>query len=125
MILADTSVWIDHFRSPEPKLVQLVEASELLMHPFVVGELAMGSLAQRKLRLRLWAMMPTLPAASLDDVLALTEARHLYARGIGYADANLLASSLVARGTSLWTRDGRLRSIAREFGVHADLDDDR
>lgn len=122
MILADTSVWIDHFRAPEPALVQLVEASEILMHPFVIGELAMGSIADRKLRLRLWAMMPSLPAASLEDVLALIEGRRLFSRGIGYMDANLLASSLVAGGTSLWTRDGKLGDIARELGILADLD---
>jgi|SRR5436190_22352196 predicted nucleic acid-binding protein len=122
MILADTSVWIDHFRSPEPILMQLVQASEILMHPFVVGELAMGSLADRKLRLRLWAMMPRLPAVPLEDVLALVEGRHLYSRGIGYADANLLASSLVAEGTSIWTRDRKLRDIAGELGVLAELD---
>ncbi|RYE11401.1 MAG: type II toxin-antitoxin system VapC family toxin [Hyphomicrobiales bacterium] len=122
MILADTSVWIDHFRSPEPMLMQLAQTSELLLHPFVIGELAMGSLAERKLRLRLWAMMPSLPAAPLDDVLALVETRRLYSRGIGYADANLLASSLVAAGSLLWTRDRRLQDIARELGVLADLD---
>lgn len=122
MILADTSVWIAHFRSPEPMLMQLVQAADILMHPFVVGELAMGSLADRKLRLRLWAKMPTLSVASLDDVLALVEGRRLYSRGIGYADANLLASSLVAEGTWLWTRDGRLRDIARELDISAELD---
>lgn len=122
MILADTSVWIDHFRSPEPVLMRLVEASELLMHPFVLGELAMGSLADRKLRLRLWAMMPTLPAVSLEDVLALVEGRRLYSRGIGYMDASLLASSLVSEGTSLWTRDRKLRDVAREFGILAEFD---
>jgi predicted nucleic acid-binding protein len=122
MILADTSVWIDHFRSPEPVLMRLVEASELLMHPFVLGELAIGSLADRKLRLRLWAMMPTLPAVSLEDVLALVEGRRLYSRGIGYMDASLLASSLVSEGTSLWTRDRKLRDVAREFGILAEVD---
>jgi len=122
MILADTSVWIDHFRSAEPILIQLVQASELLMHPFVIGELAMGSLADRKLRFRLWAMMPSLPSAPLEDVLALIEGRQLYSRGIGYADANLLASSLFAEGTSLWTRDRRLGDIAREFDIFAELD---
>ena len=122
MILADTSIWIDHFRSPEPVLTQLIQTSELLMHPFVIGELAMGSLADRKLRLRLWAMMPTLTSAPLLDVLTLVEGRHLYSRGIGYADANILASSLMAEGTSLWTRDRRLGDIAREFGISAEFD---
>jgi len=84
--------------------------------------LAIGSLADRKLRLRLWAMMPTLPAVSLEDVLALVEGRRLYSRGIGYMDASLLASSLVSEGTSLWTRDRKLRDVAREFGILAEFD---
>ncbi len=122
MILADTSVWIDHFRSPEPALMNLVQASELVMHPFVRGELAMGSLADRKLRLRLWAMMPSLPVASLEEVLALVDRRRLYARGIGYIDASLLASVLVEAGTLLWTRDHKLRDIALEFGILAEFE---
>ena len=123
MILADTSVWIDHFRSPEPALMRLVQAGELLMHPFVMGELAMGSIAERKLRLRLWAMMPALPVVPVKDVLALVEGRHLYSSGIGYMDASLLAASLATPGTSLWTRDGKLRGFASELGVFADLGD--
>ena len=122
MVLADTSVWIDHFRSPEPALMHLIEAAELLMHPFVLGELATGSLANRQLRLRLWAMMPSLPTTRIEDVLALVESRRLYSRGIGYPDANLLASTLAVKGTLLWTRDGKLQKIAREFEVSAELD---
>src|SRR5690606_10650424 len=121
MILADTSVWIDHFRSPEPALMDLAQASELVMHPFVRGELAMGSLADRQLRLRLWAMLPSLPVVSLEGVLALVDGQRLYARGIGYIDASLLASSLVEAGTLLWTRDHKLRDIALEFGILAEL----
>jgi predicted nucleic acid-binding protein len=122
VILADTSIWIDHFRSPEPKLMQLLEASEILMHPFVMGELAMGSLADRKHRLRLWALLPTLPAAPLEDVMALVEGRRLYSRCLGYIDAGLLASSLIARDSLLWTRDHRLADVARELDVLAELD---
>ena len=122
MILADTSIWIDHFRSPNPTLIRLMQANELLMHPYVIGELAMGSIAERKLRLRLWAMLPTLSVASLEEILTLVEGRRLYSRGIGFADANLLASSLAQSGTSLWTRDRRLRDVAQELGVLAKLD---
>lgn len=121
MILADTSVWVDHFRSPEPTLMHLAQTNELLMHPFVMGELAMGSLADRKLRLRLWAMMPSLPVVPLEDVLALVEGRQLYSSGIGYMDASLLAASLAVPGTLLWCRDRKLQSFAREFGVLADF----
>jgi predicted nucleic acid-binding protein len=123
MILADTSVWVDHFRSPEPKITHLVQASELAMHQYVIGELAMGSLADRKLRLRLWEMMPTLPTVALADVLALVESKRLYSRGIGYMDASLLASALVARGTLVWTRDYRFGKVAQELGVLAEIDD--
>ena len=123
MILADTSVWVDHFRSPEPTLMHLVQANDLVMHPFVVGELAMGSLADRKLRLRLWAMMPSLPVVPLEDVLALVEGRRLFSSGIGYMDASLLAASLAAPGTLLWSRDHKLQDFARQFGVFADFDE--
>ena len=122
MILADTSIWIDHFRSPNPTLIRLMQANELLMHPYVIGELAMGSIAERKLRLRLWAMLPTLSVASLEEILTLVEGRRLYSRGIGFADVNLLASSLAQSSTSLWTRDRRLRDVAQELGVLAKLD---
>ena len=122
MILADTSVWIDHFRSPDPMLARLVENSDLLMHPFVVGELAMGSLADRRLRLSLWARMPTLPALPLEDVLSLVDSRRLYSRGIGYMDASLLASSLATVGTTIWTRDRKLREVAAECGVLAPVE---
>jgi predicted nucleic acid-binding protein len=123
MILADTSVWIDHFRSPEPKITQLVQASKLVMHQDVIGELAMASLADRKLRLRLWGMMPMLPTVALADVLALIESRRLYSRGIGYMDASLLASALLSRGTLVWTRDGKFGKAAQALGVFAEIDD--
>jgi len=123
MILADTSVWIDHFRSPEPMIEQLVRTAELVMHQYVIGELAMGSLADRKLRLHLWAMMPMLPTVAQADVLSLVESRRLYSRGIGYMDASLLAAALLSRETSVWTRDRRLGAVARELDVFAQIDD--
>lgn len=123
MILPDTSVWIDHFRSPEPMIKELVRSSELVMHQYVIGELAMGSLAERRLRLRLWAAMPMLPTVGLPDVLALVESRRLYSRGIGYMDASLLAAALLARDTSIWTRDHRFGLVARELGIFAAIDD--
>jgi predicted nucleic acid-binding protein len=43
MILADTSVWIDYFREDLPELGERLRRREVVMHPFVVGELACGN----------------------------------------------------------------------------------
>jgi predicted nucleic acid-binding protein len=40
IVLADTSVWIDHFRSNNSRLGSLLSDGRILTHPFVLGELA-------------------------------------------------------------------------------------
>jgi predicted nucleic acid-binding protein len=116
MILCDTSVWIDHFRRGEPHLVELLEGVRVLMHPFVLGELACGSLADRRATLDLLAKLPGAPHATQEEALAFIESRELFGRGIGYVDVHLLASTVLA-GAELWTRDRHLGSIAAELGV--------
>ena len=44
MILVDTSVWIEHLRSANAILRELLGDGEVLGHPFVLGELALGNL---------------------------------------------------------------------------------
>jgi hypothetical protein len=122
VIIADTTIWIDHLRSTDPTLARLAAGAELLMHPFVVGELALGSIARRAERLREWADLPMAKMLRHDDVLAFVEANRLYSRGIGYTDVNLLASAATSDGVQLWTRDGSLKRLAGEFGVLARLD---
>ena len=116
MVLVDTSVWIDHLRIHDERLAAHLREAEVIMHPFVVGEIALGELRRRVEILSLLSRMPQAPVASHLEVLAFIEHRALRGRGIGYVDAHLLASALLA-GASLWTHDKRLRAIARSLGV--------
>lgn len=116
MILADTSVWVDHFRKGDPELVDLLERSAIVMHPFVVGEIACGSLRDRKPILELLQDLPTAVVAHDDEVLHFIERKALHDKGIGYVDAHLLASVALTVGTSLWTRDLKLRRAAVALG---------
>lgn len=121
MILADTSVWIDHFRSGVRDLRSLLQNGQIAMHPFVVAELALGSLRDRARTLTLLDLLPHASPAKLSEVRQLVETRSLYARGIGLTDAHLLAAVLLNPSTLLWTRDKRLRKVAESLGIHASL----
>lgn len=114
MILVDTSVWIDHLRTDEPLLARALESGRVLMHPFVVGELACGNLEQRDEVLRLLGDLPAAPTATDQEVLELIERRALMGRGIGYIDVHLLASTALAADARIWTRDRRLARVAAE-----------
>ena len=115
MILADTSVWIDHLRSGNPLLAKLLEQNRVVMHPMVLGELACGNLQNRQLLLQLWQSLDSLQAVSRDVALYFIEQNGLLGKGIGYVDVHLLASVALATGTKLWTRDKRLAHIAVEL----------
>jgi predicted nucleic acid-binding protein len=117
MILVDTSVWIDHLRQTEPGLVRVLENGQVLMHPFVVGELACGSFKDRAGLLRDLRTLPQAPVATDREALAFIDGRRLIGRGIGYLDVHLLASVALAGTATLWTRDKRLAAVARELGV--------
>lgn len=119
MILVDTSVWVDHFRTGDPRLAELLASGAVLSHAFVVGELALGNLRQRGLILDALADLPQAVVASHEEALRLVEAANLHGRGIGYVDTHLLASVRLTAGTLLWTRDKRLAAIATELGVEA------
>ncbi len=117
MILVDTSVWIDHLRHGDPSLVTVLEAGRVLMHPFVVGEVACGNLNRRAEVLMQLRELPPAPVASDDEVLEFIERRGLMGRGIGYVDVHLLASVALAGGARLWTRDKRLAAVASELAL--------
>lgn len=116
MILADTSIWVDHLRFDDRELNRLLLAGEIVCHPFVVAEIALGSLKAREKVLSFLDGLAHLPLAEPDEVRNMLEARRLYGRGIGYVDAVLLASCLLAPGTRLWTRDRRLQAVAMDLG---------
>ncbi len=112
MILVDTSIWVDHLRRREDGLAGLLDSGEVLMHVFVIGEIACGSLARRAEILELLHALPAAQVAEPDEVLLFVERRGLGGRGIGYLDSHLLASAALSPGTALWTRDKRLRAVA-------------
>ena len=115
MILVDTSVWIDHLRSGNPALAELLEQNRVVMHPMVLGELACGNLQNRQQLLQLWQQLDSLPTARHEEVLYFIEQHRLMGKGIGYIDAHLLASVVLDAGTKLWTHDKRLARIAVEL----------
>lgn len=117
MILVDTSVWVDHLHSGEPALATALEGGRVLMHPFVLGELACGNLTNRDEVLRLLGVLPAAPTATDPEVRSFIERRALMGRGIGYIDVHLLASAALAGVARLWTRDRRLAAVAEELGL--------
>ena len=110
MILADTSVWVDHFRRGNRHLRELLEAGEVAMHPLILGELACGNLARRAGTLHLLERLPAIPRLPDPLVLEAIASRRLWAKGIGWIDAHLLVAALVS-GTPLWTLDQRLARL--------------
>ena len=115
MILVDTSVWVEHLRHGLPRLATLLQEGEVLIHPWVIGELACGNLRNRQQVLELLLGLPMATVASDTEVLLLIERERLMGRGIGYVDAHLLASVRLSH-CRLWTQDRRLAAEAPEQG---------
>jgi len=121
LILADTSVWVDHLRKGDPALAALLNNGQVVAHPFILGEVALGHLRQRKAVLSALENLPQIKVARDDEVLSIIDRWALFGVGIGYVDAHLLAAIPLSPGTLLWTRDKRLRTIAGSLGFHATL----
>jgi len=116
VILADTSVWVDHLRRSDPTLASYLNQGLVLMHPFVVGEIALGNLRQRRVILDDLLSLPRTAVASEDEVLMFIEQHRLPGVGIGWVDAHLLAAVHLTPDSQLWTRDKRLRGVAARMG---------
>jgi predicted nucleic acid-binding protein len=121
MILADTSVWIDHFRSGNRELQKALNQGQILIHPWVVTELALGSLRDRARTLAMLDLLPQARIAQLSELRRMIEIRRLYSLAIGLTDTQLIASVFLSPPTLLWTRDKQLRRVAEGFGIHAKL----
>ena len=121
MILADTSIWMDHLRSEDREMRRHLQQGNIVTHPFVIAELALGSLRERTKTLALLDLLPQLRMPHLSEVRLMIEARRLYGMGIGLIDAHLIASIFVNSPTLLWTRDKPLRKVAEDLGIHARL----
>lgn len=115
MIVTDTSIWVDHLRTGNSELARLLDAGEVLCHPWVIGELALGGLpaGERALMERL----PTSVVATDDEVVALIDSERLAGAGIGWVDSALLAATRLTPPGRLWTRDRRLARVADQLGV--------
>ena len=117
MILVDTSVWIDHLCAGEAALVSLLNNDQVLIHPFVTGELACGNLQKRSGLLNLLQNLPQSLVATQQEVLFFIEQHHLMGRGIGFIDAHLLAATALQGSARLWTRDKHLDRLAVELHI--------
>ncbi|MGD0789439.1 MAG: type II toxin-antitoxin system VapC family toxin [Terracidiphilus sp.] len=121
MILADTSIWVDHLCNGDAEMARLLGAGQIVMHPFIVAEIALGSLHNRRKRLAEMEALLEVRVAQLNEVRHMIEAHTLYSKGIGLTDAHLIASCLMTPGTQLWTRDGSLHKVAQTLGIQANL----
>jgi len=114
MILADTSIWVDHLRRGNPELGVLLVEGEVACHSFVIGELACGNLKNRGEVLSLLHALPSVPTIDQDEFLAFVEHNHLAGRGLGLVDIHLLASARIA-GVLLWTADRALEQVGAQM----------
>lgn len=119
MILVDTSIWIDHLRASDKRLTQLLVAGQVLVHPFVIGELALGNLRNRDTVLGALQDMPQAAVATEPEVLRFIGEKGLFGLDIGYIDAHLLAAARLTPGSLLWTRDKRLLAASVQLGIAA------
>lgn len=116
MILADTSVWIDHFRKSSKRLSSLLDAESVCTHPFILGELACGNIKNRKEIIALLHALPSADKVSEDEIFYFIEQHRLGGRGIGLIDIHLLASCFISK-CSLYTIDRRLHEVAKDLNV--------
>ena len=110
MTLVDTSVWANHFRSPQSGLVQLLNDGLAGIHPFVIGEIALGNLKNRAATLADLAALPHARLASDAEVHHLLETQRLWGTGLGWVD--LLASAALS-GWALLTVDRVMNQTAQ------------
>jgi predicted nucleic acid-binding protein len=118
VILVDTSIWVDHFRAANPLLDSLLINSRVLTHPFVIGELAIGSIRRETISIML-GDLPHAISAGADEVLDFIWEVGLSGSGIGYVDAHLLAAARLTPEATIWTRDRRLAAVAGRLGLAA------
>jgi predicted nucleic acid-binding protein len=117
LILVDTSVWIDHLRNNNGPLAELLDAGRVLVHPFIIGEIALGQMRQRKAILAALLDLPRAQVATEEEAMRFIERHALYGRGVGYIDVHLLASVRLTAGAAFWTTDRRLHAVADALGL--------
>jgi predicted nucleic acid-binding protein len=121
MILADASIWIDHFRRSDLRLARFLDRGDVVMHPFVIGELVLGYVPKIAAIIDDLHTLPKAIVANTDEVLKFISDRKLSGSGIGYVDAHLLAAAALTPETFVWTRDKRLHAAARLLSLAAEM----
>jgi len=116
-VLVDTSVWVQHFRQHNDAFAKLLEQDLVMIHPWILGELACGTPPARAQTLADLERLQATQQASLRELMAFIERHQLYGLGCGLVDIMLLASTLMTPGVELWTLDRRLGALAERFGV--------
>jgi predicted nucleic acid-binding protein len=122
MLLIDTSVWIDHFRKENPRLSADLVGGRVLIHAFVLGELALGRALRFSEIVEDLSELPNATIAAPAEVLSLISRAALAGTGIGYVDAHLIASTLLTPHSRLWTRDRKLREVAERLSIAAQVE---
>jgi predicted nucleic acid-binding protein len=117
MVLVDTSVWVDHLQRGNAELTDLLNRGQVLAHPFVIGELALGSLQQRSAVLEAMQNLPACATATETEVFNFINTHALHGIGIGYVDAHLLAATRLTPTAKLWTLDKRLQAAATKLAL--------
>ena len=117
MILADTSIWVDHLRTAKPQMTLLLADAAIIQHAFVVGELAVGTLPDRMRNLARLRAIEQIGLASDDEFYGFLQGEKLAGTGLGFVDIHLLASVAANPDTLLWTRDKRLLTQAQRLGL--------
>ena len=116
MVLVDTSVWVEHLRRSDAVLQALLTREEVVTHPYVLGELALGQFAWTDTRMLFLRRLEEVPKAMDHEVLHFIEKHHLRGQGIGLVDCHLLVSCVLARDCLLWTHDQKLQNLALRLG---------
>jgi predicted nucleic acid-binding protein len=121
MILADSSIWVDHLRRKDAAMEAQLGERSIVIHPFIVGEVALGHLERRAEVLLRLHWLPRVTIADASEVIRFVDRHKLFGTGIGYVDAHLLVSCRLTPDTLLWTRDKRLHAVAARLALAATL----
>lgn len=116
MILADTSVWIDHFRRGSASFARQLESGEVATHTVVLGELASGNLLRREETLTALRRLPSLKEGSSEECFSYLEAHRLFGIGLGWNDIQLLVAAQLSHAR-LWSLDRPLARAAKKLNL--------
>ena len=121
VIAVDTSIWADYFSGALPHVRELMVTGQIVQSPTVTGELAMGNLRNRARTIAALQALDPLALPSDDAVHDFVNVHALFGTGIGWSDAQILASVVLGGDCYLWTRDKRLCAQSERLGVAYDV----